>query len=216
MNQLLITGGSGGLGQAIKAEFDSPSWEITTPGREIMNLQNIESLLSSQSIDLFLCAAGMIRDAPLTRITDLDWDEIFSVNYQAAESCAKIVLPEMIKQGKGHIVFISSYSALHPPVGQAAYATAKAALLGLTTDLALKHGPQGIRVNTILPGFLETRMTETVSKLRKNEILAAHSLGRFNTPQIVAKFIRFLHEELSETSGQIFQLDSRVHRTRNF
>jgi 3-oxoacyl-[acyl-carrier protein] reductase len=212
VNQLFITGGSGGLGQAIKAEFISQTWEITAPERKIVDLQNtreLETYLSCRSVDLLICAAGMIRDVPLTRATELDWDNVFSVNYQAAATCARMVLPRMMTEGRGHIVFISSYSALHPPIGQVAYATAKAALLGLTAALAVEHGAYGIRVNAILPGFLETRMTETVSSRRKNEVLAAHSLGCFNTPQTVAKFIRFLHEELSATSGQVFQLDSR-------
>lgn len=57
---------------------------------------------------------------------------------------------------------------------------------------------------------METRMTETVSNARKAEILADHALRRFNAPAAVAKFIRHLHEDLPHTSGQVFQLDSRV------
>jgi 3-oxoacyl-[acyl-carrier protein] reductase len=212
VNQLFITGGSGGLGQAIQAEFDSPGWQITAPRREILDLktfEHLESVLNLRPIDLFVFAAGITRDAPLTRIRESDWDEVYSVNYKAASACVKAVLPGMIEQGRGHIILISSYSAIHPPIGQVAYATAKAALLGLTTALAAENGVHGIRVNAILPGFLETRMTETVSIQRKKEILATHALGRFNTPHRVAGFIRFLHEELTETSGQVFQLDSR-------
>lgn len=213
MNQLFITGGSGGLGQAIHVEFDSADWEIIAPQREILDLRiqdDIELALNSRSIDLLVLSAGIIRDAPLTRISESDWDEVCSINYRAASACVKAALPKMIEQGRGHIVFISSYSALHPPIGQVAYATAKAALLGMTTALAAENGVYGIRVNAILPGFLETRMTETVSNQRKNEVLAAHTMGRFNTPRAVAKFIRFLHEELTETSGQTFNLDSRI------
>ncbi|MGL5019659.1 MAG: SDR family NAD(P)-dependent oxidoreductase, partial [Luteolibacter sp.] len=159
-----------------------------------------------------ICAAGTLRDAPLARMDESMWDEVFSVNFTAAAACAAAVMPRMIQQGRGHIIFISSYSALHPPIGQTAYATAKAALLGLTESLAQENGPHGIRINTILPGFLETRMTSTVSAVRKTEILNDHVLGRFNTPAAVAKFIRFLHEHLPETSGQVFQLDNRPAR----
>jgi 3-oxoacyl-[acyl-carrier protein] reductase len=116
----------------------------------------------------------------------------------------------MIARGHGHIIFISSRSAKHPPIGQAAYATAKAALLGLTADLASRHGPSNIRVNTVLPGFMETRMTENITQTRRQQVLADHSLGRFNTCRQTAAFIRFLHHELPHTSGQVFQLDSRT------
>jgi 3-oxoacyl-[acyl-carrier protein] reductase len=213
VNQLFITGGNGGLGQAIQTEFKSPEWEITAPQRKTLDLKapdQIESILCSRIIDLFVFAAGITLDNRLNRICESDWNEVYSVNYRAAAACAKAVLPKMIERGGGHIVFISSYSALHPPIGQVAYATAKAALLGLSAGLAAENGINNIRVNAILPGFLETRMTEAVSIQRKKEVLAAHVLNRFNTPPSVAKFIRFLHENLTETSGQVFQLDSRL------
>jgi 3-oxoacyl-[acyl-carrier protein] reductase len=98
---------------------------------------------------------------------------------------------------------------LHPSIGQAAYSAAKAALLGLTESLADENGRHNIRVNCILPGFIETKMTQAVSENRKIEILNDHALGRFNTAWEVAKFIHHLHEHLPNTSGQIFQLDSR-------
>jgi 3-oxoacyl-[acyl-carrier protein] reductase len=209
----VITGGGGGLGKAIVEAFASPDWEIAAPDRVALDLTNsttIRSWFHSRPVDLLVYAAGVTRDVPLIKMGEADWDHVFAVNYQGALDSAAAVLPGMISRGSGHIVFISSYSALHPPVGQAAYATAKAALLGLTTFLARQQGRQGIRVNVVLPGFLETRMTEAVSARRKNEVLADHTLGRFNTPQTVAKFIRFLHEYLPHTSGQVFQLDSRL------
>lgn len=212
MKQLVITGGSGGLGQAIIKAFASPAWEVAAPGHDELDVADSKALrrwMHSRPVDLLVCAAGITRDAPLDRLNEKAWDEIFTVNYQGTAGCAAACLPQMIKQGHGHIVFISSYSALHPPVGQVAYAAAKSALLGLTESLARQHGRSGIRVNAILPGFLETRMTELVSTRRKAQVLADHHLGRFNTPAAVGKFIHHLHEELPDTSGQIFQLDSR-------
>lgn len=170
----------------------------------------IQDFFESRPVNLLVCGAGMIRDAPLVKTDENLWDEIFAVNYQGAAACATAALPRMIAQGGGHIVFISSQSAIHPPAGQAAYAAAKAALIGLGASLARENGHHGIRVNVILPGFLETRMTGNVSARRRTEVLADHALGRYNTPAAVAKFIRYLHEELPHTSGQIFQLDSRI------
>lgn len=213
MNRLVITGGSGGLGRALIETFSGNAWEIDAPTRselDVTDFDAIRSYFAARPVDLLVCAAGMVRDAPLARLQVAAWDEVLAVNYQAASVCAEAVLPGMIDRGGGHVVFISSHSALHPPVGQVAYATAKAALMGLATSLARRYGQHGIRVNTMLPGFLETRMTETVTSPRKSEILAQHTLGRFNTPATVAKFIRHLHEDLPHTSGQVFQLDSRI------
>jgi 3-oxoacyl-[acyl-carrier protein] reductase len=213
VDQLFITGGSGGLGQAIVETFASPCWEVTAPSRhefDVSDLGGIQTKLKSRKVDLLVCAAGITGDLPLMRLDEMTWADVFAVNYQGAANSAAAVLPQMVERGSGHVIFISSFAALHPAIGQAAYATAKAALLGLTTSLAQQYGHHGIRINAILPGFLETRMAESVTDKRKSDILADHTLGRFNTPQAVAKFIRFLHEDLAHTSGQVFQLDSRI------
>lgn len=213
VNHLIITGGNGGLGQAVIDAFTAPDWKVMAPRRSELDLndtQAIHEYLETSPVDLLIAAAGLTRDAPLARLDEMAWEEVVSVNYRAAATCAAAVLPTMIKQQRGHLIFISSFSALHPGVGQVAYATAKAALLGLTTSLAQQVGKHGIRVNAILPGFLETRMTAPVTAIRKAEILTNHTLGRLNTPVAVAKFIHFLHENLPHTSGQIFQLDSRI------
>jgi len=201
------------LGQAIVEVFADPNWEVSAPRRcelDVGDSEAIQEHLKSRRVDLLVCAAGITGDMPLIHLDESTWADVIAVNYQAAANCAAAVLPQMVTRGSGHVIFISSFAALHPAVGQSAYATAKAALLGLNASLARRYGEYGIRVNVILPGFLETRMTETVTAKRKTEILANHSLGRFNTPQTVAKFIRSLHEDLPHTSGQVFQLDSRI------
>ena len=213
MNHLVITGASGGLGQAIVEVFAAASWEIAAPAHGELDVADpaaIRGYFESRPVDLLVCAAGITRDAPLVRVDESAWDEVLAVNYQGTAACAAAVLPQMIGQGCGHIVFISSRSGIHPPLGQVAYATAKAALVGLTASLAKVNGRHGIRFNAILPGFLETRMTDSVSGKRRAEILNDHALGRFNTPATVARFIRYLHEDLPHTSGQVFQLDSRI------
>lgn len=209
----VITGGRGCLGRAIAAAMQGPGWTIAAVGQAELDVRDstqIGSYFRGVNVDLLVCAAGITLDAPLTRLTESSWDQTWLVNFRGAASCAKEVLPGMLARGAGHIIFISSFSALHPPRGQSAYATAKASLLGLVADLTLRHGPSNIRCNAILPGFLETRMTESVSEQRRAQILSDHTLGRFNTCREVASFVRFLHHELPHTSGQVFQLDSRL------
>jgi 3-oxoacyl-[acyl-carrier protein] reductase len=211
--QAVITGGNGSLGRAIAEAMQSPDWDIAAPGRQELDVSNIalvRQYFQHRPVDLLVCTAGIIRDAPLAKLTDTHWNEIWDVNFNGAASCANAVLPGMLARKTGHIIFISSYSALHPPVGQSAYAAAKAALLGLVVDLAARYGPSNIRINAVLPGFLATRMTASVTEHRRQQILAAHTLGRFNTCHEVADFIRFLHQNLPHTSGQVFQLDSRL------
>lgn len=208
----VITGGTGSLGRALAATLQDDGWTIAAPGSRELDVRDSEAVIdyfAQRRVDLLVCAAGITRDAPLARLTENAWDQTWAVNFAGAAACAKAVLPGMSERRSGHILLVSSFSALHPPVGQAAYACAKAALLGLLRDLVAPCGTFNIRVNCLLPGFLETRMTEAVTATRRAEILADHALGRFNTSHRVAAFIRFLHDELPHTSGQVFQLDSR-------
>ena len=181
-----------------------------TDAIQLQNREVVEEFFTRDPWDLIVCAAGMVQDETLFRMTESTWDEVFHLNYTAARECAIAALPRMVEQVSGHIVFISSYAALHPATGQSAYATAKAALFGLTKELAAEYGSHGIRINAILPGFLDTKMTQQISSFRRDEIQNLHALREFNTPKVVADFIWFLNAHLPFTSGQVFQLDSRL------
>jgi len=212
MQRAFITGGNGALAQALARLLRGNGWEVTAPPRAELDVTDAAAVAdhcAGRSVDLLVCAAGVVRDQPLAKITAEAWEEIWAVNFTGAAACAAAVIPAMRTAGAGHIVFISSHSAHHPPPGQASYAAAKAALLGLTRDLSRRHGPSNIRVNAILPGFMETPMTRAVTASRRAAVLADHALGRFNTTDSVASFIHHLHEQLPHTSGQVFQLDSR-------
>jgi len=210
---LVITGGEGDLARAIGARFNEGDWQVKSPGRRELDVtkpNDVRTYFSHHHPDLLICNAGIIRDAPIAKLDQADWQHVIDVNFHGARRCAIATLEAMLERGSGHILFISSNSAIHPPPGQSAYATAKAALLGITRQLAIEAGPKIIRVNAILPGFLDTEMTSTVSDLRREVIRSAHALGRFNTADAVARFIWHLHHDLPHTSGQIFQLDSRI------
>jgi len=209
----IITGGKGGLGQALTAEFLQAGWDVDAPGREELDVTDgiaVKNYFSSRDPDLVVCNAGLVRDKPLAGLLESDWDQVLAVNLDGAANCARWASRSMLGKRTGHLVFISSYSALHPPTGQSAYAAAKAGLLGLMKSLARELGPAGIRVNAVLPGFLETSMTVGVSPERREAVRSGHVLGAFNTPAAVARFIRTLQEDLPYTSGQVFQLDSRI------
>lgn len=210
--KVVVTGGNGSLATVLAEVLRGRGWTADAPGRAELDVTSDDSVarfFDGRKIDLLICNAGITRDQPLARMDPAAWDDVWTTNFRGATRCIQAALPSMRESGAGHIILISSRSALHPPSGQTAYAAAKAALLGLVRDLAPALGIEGIRINAILPGFLETRMTTGVTETRKAAVLAEHALGRFNTCEAVAGFIRFLHEELPHTSSQTFQLDSR-------
>ena len=210
----LVTGGQGGLGQALESCLQEAGINVLALGRDELDVTCPESVRSAfqaaGEIDLLVINAGLTIDKPLMKMTESDWAQVLDVNLRGAFLCAREVSRGMIKRRSGHILFISSFSALQPPAGQVNYAAAKSALLGMMKSMASELGSRNIRVNAILPGFLETKMTEGLSEHIQSKALEGHVLQRFNTVEAVADFVSFLHQTMPHTSGQVFNLDSRI------
>lgn len=208
----LITGGRGALAQAITAVLAADGWQVDAPSKAALDVRDASSIaawfVGRQRLDLLVNNAGLRRDAPFSKLTQTEWDDVMDSNLRGAWRCCRAALPVMRSQGGGHIVNISSYTALHGGTGQAAYGAAKAGLLGLTQSLAAELGPARIRVNAVLPGWMRTPFNHDVADHVHEAVRRQHHLGNFNTPWHTARFILALHG-MEHTSGQIFQLDSR-------
>lgn len=210
----LITGGAGDLAQALRAEFARGGWEIEAPDRRQLDVTNGPGLRAwiqqGAACDLLVHNAGLRIDAPLARMAEADWDHVIAVHLTAAHRLARAAAERWQSEGRsGHLLFIGSHSGSHGVAGQANYAAAKAGLCGLAKSLATELGGAGIRVNVVLPGFLETRMTRDLDERARARHLERHVLGRFNEVADAARFIVFL-DSMRHVSGQVFQLDSRV------
>lgn len=211
----VITGGHGTLAQAIAERLRAEGWQVHSPGRDELDVTSSEQVrayfAALASVDLLVCQAGIIDDAPLARLTAESFERVLDVNLKGAFRCAREWLWLMAKQRRGHLIAVGSFSALRGVAGQANYAAAKAGLIGLVKSAALEYGARGLRANCVLPGLLETRMTAALlaDPARRRELEARHALRRLNTVADAARFIVFL-DSLAHVSGQVFQLDSRV------
>lgn len=210
---VIITGGAGGLATSLADAFRETGADVFSPGRDELDVRSSVDadryFARFERIDVLVNNAGLTGDKLFARLEEADWDAVLDTNLKGAFLCSRAAAKRMIKQRDGSIIQIGSYSALHPPIGQTAYAASKAGLIGLTKSLAKELGPRNIRVNCVLPGFLETRMTAALSEEARTAALARHALGRFNTVEEAARFVRALCS-LTHVSGQVFQLDSRV------
>jgi 3-oxoacyl-[acyl-carrier protein] reductase len=210
---VLISGGEGGLARALQTAF--PGDTVLAPGRKAMDVRGesqVENYFSNlKRLDVLIANAGLTRDGAVTGLSAEDFSEVVNSNLRGAFLCARSALKLMIKQRSGHIILIGSRAARCGTRGQSAYAAAKAGLVGFGQSLAKEYGPRNIRCNIVLPGFLETRMTESLSTERREVVRGEHALGRFNTAENAARFIAFL-SRLDHVSGQVFTLDSRIDR----
>lgn len=211
--QVVITGGQGDLAQALAADLENAGLAVASPGRDELDVTcsaNISAYFAGLEPDLLVCNAGIARDTLIARTAEQAWDDIVGVNLRGAAMCARAAIGGMMRRRRGHIVFISSFSAVSPPTGQCAYAAAKAGLHGLAKSLAREAGSRGVRANVIMPGYLDTKMTAPVSEERRAAVINDHALGELNRPAHVAAFLTNLHLHLPATSGQVFNLDSRI------
>lgn len=186
---------------------------MLAPSRRDLDVRNAKSVSAFfenlDRVGALINNAGITRDALLPRQSPEDFSDVIATNLKGAHLCSQAAAVPMLRQRDGHIVNIGSYSAFHPQIGQSAYAAAKAGLVGLTKSYAKELGKRNIRVNCVLPGFLETKMTAEVSEEATDAARKRHALGRFNTAEEAAKFIVNLLS-MNHVSGQVFQLDSRA------
>ncbi|HVC77981.1 MAG TPA: 3-oxoacyl-ACP reductase FabG [Candidatus Micrarchaeaceae archaeon] len=160
-------------------------------------------------LDILVTCAGIIRDNLLFKMTDDDWDAVIDTHLKGTFLCAQAVQKQMVDKKYGKMVFLSSTSALGNR-GQANYSAAKMGLQGMARTLAIELGPFNVNVNTVAPGFVETRMTRATAD-RMGVDYEAFKLGaasqiplrRVGQPQDIANVIAFLcSDESAFVSGQ--------------
>lgn len=209
----LITGGEGDLAKALASRLRSDLYDVRTPGRDELDVTSPESVEAYfeklDQLDFLINNAGITCDALFVKQSPTDWQRVIDVSLKGAHLCSQRAAALMLRRRSGHIINIGSFSALRPPVGQTAYAAAKAGLVALTKSYAAELGKRNIRVNCVLPGFLETRMTAGLSEKARTAALEKHVLGKFTTVEEAAEQIAYL-ANCGNISGQMFQLDSRA------
>ena len=178
--------------------------------------QAISELANSLGdFDILVAAAGGSLGTPrdLDEISDEDLDLVIDVNVKGTYYCARAVIPYMKKKGGGAIVTFSSIGGRSAsPVTGVPYATAKAAILGLTRRLAREVGKDNIRINAIAPGlFLTDRlagMFESLSEIEHNEVIAGIPLGRMPEIRECVDPVLFLaSEESSYITGVVLDVN---------
>ncbi|MFC0842492.1 SDR family NAD(P)-dependent oxidoreductase [Streptomyces noboritoensis] len=151
-------------------------------------------------LDALVNNAGITQDGYAVMMGESKWRQVIDTNLTGAFLCCRAAGRMMASRRSGSIVTVCSTSAFNPPAGQANYAASKAGVLAMVKSMAKELGGYGVRVNAVVPGFVDTAMTRQMPPDRLAESLDGIPLGRIGRPEEVGSAVRFL---LGDTASYI-------------
>ncbi|MBP1466380.1 3-oxoacyl-ACP reductase FabG [Candidatus Chloroploca sp. M-50] len=152
-------------------------------------------------IDVLVNNAGITRDKSIRKMTDQDWLEVIQTNLNAVFFCTTAAMQPMIEQKFGRIINISSMNGQTAAFGQANYGASKGGIIAFTKTAALELAKFNITVNAIAPGFTLTDMLSKVPEDVQNQIKTRIPMGRFGTPEEIARAVIFLAADGDYVTG---------------
>jgi 2-deoxy-D-gluconate 3-dehydrogenase len=233
----LVTGASGGLGQAIAIALagagadiaavgvspaDATAGQVRALGRRFLHIEadlgSVEpvarivasTLAELGGLDILVNNAGIIRRADAIDFSEADWDAVMDVNLKSAFFLAQACGRHFIAQGRGKIVNIASMLSFQGGVRVPSYTASKSGLAGITRLLANEWAGKGVNVNAIAPGYMATANTTALraDAARNDAILARIPAGRWGEPGDVAGAAVFLCAPASDyVNGAILPVD---------
>lgn len=158
-------------------------------------------------LDAVVLNAGRWIGGKLEDVPDPDWWELVHATVGGAAQLTRAALPELRRGRDPSVLLVSSVVGLIGHAGDTAYASAKAALVGLARSLAKEVGRDGVRVNVLAPGFVETDMTAQVPDRARERLTGEMLLRRFGTPREIADAAVFLSEDATYCTGTVLAVD---------
>lgn len=163
-------------------------------------------------IDFVVNNAGVALDAQIIKMPEAYFDDTIAINVKGTWNTIKHALPYMIEQGSGSIVNISSIAGVIGNFGQSAYATSKAAVLGMTKTVAKETATKGIRVNAVAPGFIEVGMSAQIPDKLREKLVMQIPMQRQGKGEEIAKAVLFLlSDAASYITGQTLEVNGGMN-----
>ena len=230
----LVTGASGGIGRAIVKALHGRCAEVMLTGTRGSALSELASELGERvhlviadiadpaapdrlikeaetamgRVDILVNNAGIVRDTLVLRMNDEDWQAVLEVDLTAAFRLTRAVLRGMVRRRHGRVVGITSVVAFSGNAGQANYAAAKAAMIGMSKSIAAEVAGRGITVNCVAPGLIATAMTDKLSAEQRARLLGTIPAGRLGVPEEVAAAVVYLASaEAAYVTGQTLHIN---------
>lgn len=181
-------------------EMQEAGYPIDLVSGDVSNFDSSKQMVSDVvnrygSVHILVNCAGITRDKMLRKMDEDMWSEVLTTNLDSAFNVTRHVVDSMINQEFGRIVNISSVNGQKGQFGQTNYSAAKAGLHGFTMALAQELANKGITVNTISPGYVDTRMTRQIPDEIREQIVATIPVGRMANPGEIAQVVAFLCDD---------------------
>lgn len=156
--------------------------------------------------------AGMSIDNLLLRLKPEEWEQVIAVNLRGTFACTRAASRTMLRAHYGRIINITSVVGEMGNAGQAAYAAAKAGIVGFTKSMARELASRQVTVNAVAPGLIETEMTAYLPEDRRSEYLQLIPVGRLGTADEVAELVGFLaRREAGYITGQVIGINGGLY-----
>jgi len=185
-----------------KEEIKEKGGDIFTKTADVRKTEDLEAFAKAVAgayggIDIWINNAAIEGYSPLMECTEEFWNMVLDINLTGTWRGAKAAVPYMEKRGGGCIINISSFCSIVPTAKNGVYSVSKAAVDSLTKVLAAELAPKNIRVNSLLPGFTATQMTEDKVATIKEMLVEPISMRRLGNPRDIAGAILFLASDMA-------------------
>ncbi len=225
----LVTGASGGIGEAIARILHSQGAIVGLHGTRVEKLETLAADLGDrvslfpanlsdrnevkqlaekaeselEGVDILVNNAGITRDGLFVRMSDEDWDQVLEINLGSVFRLTRELTHPMMRRRFGRIINITSVVGVTGNPGQANYCASKAGLIGFSKSLAQEIASRSITVNCVAPGFIESAMTDKLNDKQRDAIMGAIPMKRMGSGDEIASAVAYLaSNEASYVTGQ--------------
>ena len=240
---IIVTGASGGIGNAIIKKLSEAGANILASGTRIEKLEELKKnfkgikilkfdISQSDKIEEFIENAtgelggsldGIINNAGITqdnlaiRMSLYEWQKVININLTSTFLMSKFAIKKMLKNKSGKIVNITSVVGHTGNLGQANYTASKAGIVAMSKSLATEYAKKNININCISPGFIKTAMTDKIDDKFKEVIISKIPSARLGEPEDIANAVLFLSSDLSNyINGETLHVNGGMYMAWQF